>query len=806
VDGTGTLTISDGGTVTDSTGIVGQNAGSSGSATISGTNSQWTNSSTLTAGDGGSGTVTVSDGCTVIDGTTTIENQPGSTGTVDVSGQGSTLNTTGTGVIGAGGSGTLDISNGGVVNDGSTTIAQNPGSSGTVDVSGPGSTLNTMGTAIIGESGSGTLDITNGGVVNDGSTTIAQNTGSSGTVDVSGPGSTLNNSGSSVVGGNGSGTLDISNGGVVNDGSTTIAQNPGSTGTVDVMGSGSTLNNTGTLSVGPAGIGTLDVIDGGAVTANGGTTVGPNGTVTGDGTITTPTLVNNGTVAPAGANNTPGTLTLNGNYQQGPGGVLDSEVGGPQSSQADQLKISGTATLNGTLTLTSLHNFHPSSGDTYTILTAAGGLTGKFNQVVDTLNTNGLTRTDVIGPNGVLVSYLRPVPKPPPATPSASPAPPASITLTTPNPLPTTPLTAAQKNAILVPIVNPNVDQLAAPFEVWFSGANTQRFNIENRFDDIIAGSTGFVSNVSYPTPPPTGKQVMEGKGVADGKGIKEVAPSPLQPAPENRWGVWVTGFGDFVNVDNEGSAEGYNFTTGGVTVGIDYRLTESFVIGLMGGYAHTWTDLNPRGSVDVNTGWGGGYAGYFSHGLYIDGAVFGGADSFDTSRAALLGGNATGSSNGYVFSTFIAAGYDFHIGQLTIGPTASLQYSSTEINGFSENGSIAPVKVSSDTQDSLRTDLGFRAWYDIRIGQIGMRPFVRAAWEHEYAYSALPISANLVDIPGPPVTVNGPSLGHDSAVVNAGVAVQWTRSFSTYASYDGQLGRTRYNSNGVSGGLRFSF
>jgi hypothetical protein len=48
--------------------------------------------------------------------------------------------------------------------------------------------------------------------------------------------------------------------------------------------------------------------------------------------------------------------------------------------------------------------FHPSSGATYTILTATGGVTGNFSQVVDTLNTNGLTRTDVIGPNGVLVS------------------------------------------------------------------------------------------------------------------------------------------------------------------------------------------------------------------------------------------------------------------------------------------------------------------------------------------------------------------------------------------------------------------
>src|SRR5271166_35756 len=103
-------------------------------------------------------------------------------------------------------------------------------------------------------------------------------------------------------------------------------------------------------------------------------------------------------------------------------------------------------------------------------------------------------------------------------------------------------------------------------------------------------------------------------------------------------------------------------------------------------------------------------------------------------------------------------------------------------------------------------SEFRFRAWYDIHIGQIGMRPFVSAAWEHEYDYSALPISASLVDIPGAPVTVNGPSLGHDSAVVNAGVAVQWTRTFSTYVSYDGQLGRARYNSNGVSGGLKWVF
>lgn len=203
-----------------------------------------------------------------------------------------------------------------------------------------GGNLSATGTVAIGVDGMGSLAVINGGTVKDATTEIGQNPGSNGNVAVNGAGSNLTSSGNTIVGDGGNGTLNITNGGVINDANATVGNQTGSIGAVTVDGSGSHLNNTGTLSIAPSGTGTVDITNGGSVTANGGTTVGPKGTVAGDGTITTPTLVNNGTVAPSGPNNTPGTLTLNGNYQQNTSGTLETEIGGPQSSQSDQLKVS----------------------------------------------------------------------------------------------------------------------------------------------------------------------------------------------------------------------------------------------------------------------------------------------------------------------------------------------------------------------------------------------------------------------------------------------------------------------------------
>jgi fibronectin-binding autotransporter adhesin len=490
----------------------------------------------------------------------------------------------------------------------------------------------------------------------------------------------------------------------------------------------------------------------------------------------------------------PLTISVGRNYTQAPGGTLALGVAGVNGRDYDHLQVGGNASLDGILAVSSLNNFRPGRGNVFEVLHSNGTRNGQFAQVKDFLNNNpNLQRIDVYAPNGVAFLYVA----------AAQPAPgpaliPPPIEAVIPNPLPPVDSEKPISPSFLLRVLNPTAEQLTSLFQIPFSGANTQRFNLDNRFAEIQRGSTGFASPL--PTVPTTAKETVFQK---DGK---TVPPAPvLQPGPQNRWGVWVNGWGDFVSVEDDNFAKGYHFTTGGGSVGIDYRITDSLAVGVFAGYAHTWTDLNP-GEVDVNTGRGGLYASYWNKGFYINGAVYGGYNSYDTSRQQLIRGMANGSTSGYEFSTFGEAGYDFHFENFSVGPIGSLQYTNVHVDGYSERGSFLPLNIQSDSEESLRTDLGIQASYTWQIGKVLVIPILRAAWEHEYLYSALPITFSAVAFPGATATAFGPDEGHDSFIINAGAATQWTPRISTFVGYQGQLGRSNYEANGVSGSISFAF
>lgn len=178
-------------------------------------------------------------------------------------------------------------------------------------------------------------------------------------------------------------------------------------------------------------------------------------------------------------------------------------------------------------------------------------------------------------------------------------------------------------------------EALSAFYEISFSNANVQRLMLENRLDALRANNSSPNLGAS-----PGGNVGLE-KDSGDGKTIKNPVQPVLQPSSQYAFGVWANGFGDFVNLDSDFNSRGYRFTTGGFDVGVDYRFLDHFAIGVVGNYSHTWTDLRP-GTISVNRGRGGLYATYFNGGYCLNGGIYGGYNTYDTSRQALAG-NATG-------------------------------------------------------------------------------------------------------------------------------------------------------------------
>jgi len=95
---------------------------------------------------------------------------------------------------------------------------------------------------------------------------------------------------------------------------------------------------------------------------------------------------------------------------------------------------------------------------------------------------------------------------------------------------------------------------------------------------------------------------------------------------------------------------------------------------------------------------------------------------------------------------------------------------------------------------------------YDWKIGHVTVIPEFRATWVHEYGDTAFSIVAGFASGAGNNFTVTSAETGRDSLAIGAGVSVIWNERVSTYVYYDGEVARTNYQYNAVTGGVRIAF
>jgi len=175
--GTGTVNILDGGAVSNTLGVIGMSAGSEGTINVDGTGSNWTNTvDGLILGYWGQGSLNITNGGTVSNTLAFLGSSSGTgyvgTGTATVDGAGSTFTNSGDLYVGELGVGVLNVLSGGAVSNVDGFIGAYGGgdSEGSVTVDGAGSTWSSTGSLYVGgqedtAGGTATLDVTGGGTV-----------------------------------------------------------------------------------------------------------------------------------------------------------------------------------------------------------------------------------------------------------------------------------------------------------------------------------------------------------------------------------------------------------------------------------------------------------------------------------------------------------------------------------------------------------------------------------------------------------------------------------------------------------------
>jgi hypothetical protein len=98
-------------------------------------------------------------------------------------------------------------------------------------------------------------------------------------------------------------------------------------------------------------------------------------------------VIDSATITPGDSPTKTGVLAVTGTYTQNSPGALDISIGGAQAAQFDQLNVTSTANLNGTLNISLVNGFVPTVGTQFDILNASA-VSGGFS-TVNGLSING---------------------------------------------------------------------------------------------------------------------------------------------------------------------------------------------------------------------------------------------------------------------------------------------------------------------------------------------------------------------------------------------------------------------------------
>ena len=315
---------------------------------------------------------------------------------------------------------------------------------------------------------------------------------------------------------------------------------------------------------------------GGSVTVGNGATLGGHGTL-GAGIGSVVTIGSGGTVAPG---NSIGTVTVAGDFLQAAGSTYLAEIAPDGSS--DLIQVTGTATINGGTVYVAKAPGIYVPGTRFTLLTAAGGVTGQYAMLDQNMPFVDLALA--YDPLNVFLDVSR-----------------NSISFSTAG------ITRNQKAtaAALESLGSGNALYTAI---VGMSDAGAARAAFDVLSGDIHPSVKSALIGDSYFVRDSANNRMRSASGETIGSSMQMFSHGPdgTMPVCADSSGtvIWGQAFGAWGSHNGDGNAAGMDRDTVGFLTGVDGEVAQGARLGVLAGYSRTNFNVDDRASSGSSENW----------------------------------------------------------------------------------------------------------------------------------------------------------------------------------------------------------
>lgn len=264
--------------------------------------------------------------------------------------------------------------------------------------------------------------------------------------------------------------------------------------------------------------------------------------------------------------------------------------------------------------------------------------------------------------------------------------------------------------------------------------------------------------------------------------------------------GLWANGTLDYGSIDRQSG--GNKFSTQGITLGIDYQLAESIIIGGALGYGFDKTDIDDFGSKTKSHQTTGTIYGSYQvlPNWFVDGLVGYGNTAFDNKRWSTADNLfLSGNRDGNVIFGSLGLSTLSQVKQLNLQPYLRADVVSIKLNNYSESGSSNALTYDNSKVTSKTLSTGLNAFYDVNFEHATLTPSIKFQYTHNFNgdmsqnmyFSNLGASSQNYNISTGSTPQNFGSLG-------LGLRYKTQKNISVDLGYTASTGSNSYHANNL--------